>query len=92
MQAKEDAGLLEEDKIEALEGTEGSADKEEQFTEEQISAKMQELLPDTIEDIRTFADSYDAPQAVEAVFKWDVKDIFYNYFLLVLNLLFAFFC
>ena len=80
VQAKEDAGLLEEDKIEALEGTEGSADKEEQFTEEQISAKMQELLPDTIEDIRTFADSYDAPQQVEGVFKWDVTDIFYNYF------------
>ncbi len=27
-----------------------------------------------------FADEYDAPETVEAVFKWDVSDIFYNYF------------
>ena len=33
-----------------------------------------------IYDILTFANSYDAPEQVEAVFKWDVADIFYNYF------------
>ncbi len=27
-----------------------------------------------------FADTYDAPMEVETIFKWDVKDIFYNYF------------
>ena len=80
VQAKEDAGLLEGENAKAQESAEGSAVKEEQFTEEQIKAKMQELLPGTIEDIRTFADSYDAPQQVEGVFKWDVTDIFYNYF------------
>jgi len=44
--------------------------------------KMQELIPQTFDELLTFADEYDAPQAVEAVFKWDVNDIFYNYFFL----------
>ena len=50
------------------------------FTEEQIEAKIAEYLPKTIEDIQTFGDMYDAPEQVESVFKWDVTDIFYNYF------------
>lgn len=41
---------------------------------------MEEALPQTIDDILAFADVYDAPEQVEAVFKWDVSDIFYNYF------------
>lgn len=55
-------------------------DTESRFSEEQIAAKMQEILPDTIEDIKSFANNYDAPRQVEGVFKWDVTDIFYNYF------------
>lgn len=47
-------------------------------TELQVSEE--ELIPKTIEDIRSFADEYNAPETVEAVFKWDVSDIFYNYF------------
>ncbi len=38
------------------------------------------VIPSTIDDILNFADEYDAPETVEAVFKWDVSDIFYNYF------------
>ncbi len=38
------------------------------------------MLPDTIDDILNFANEYDAPEQVEAIFKWDVTDIFYNYF------------
>lgn len=37
-------------------------------------------VPATIDDILTFADEYDAPEQVEAVFWWDVSDIFYNYY------------
>ncbi len=59
-------------------GTEGI--EEEQFTKEQIEARIKEILPATIKDIETFADEYDAPEQVEGVFKWDVTDIFYNYF------------
>lgn len=46
----------------------------------QAAEKVQQILPDTIDDILSFADEYDAPEQVEAVFKWDVSDIFYNYF------------
>ena len=41
---------------------------------------LEELIPETIDDILSFADSYNAPETVEAVFRWDVSDIFYNYF------------
>lgn len=51
-----------------------------EFTEEQIADKMTELLPQSLDDILNFADNYDAPEQVESVFKWDVTDIFYNYF------------
>lgn len=38
------------------------------------------LIPSSIVDILTFADSYSAPENVEYFFRWDVSDIFYNYF------------
>ena len=50
------------------------------FDEQQVRERMEELLPATFEDMKSFADSYDAPEQVEAVFKWDVTDVFYNYF------------
>lgn len=50
------------------------------YTQEQIEQRMQEMLPSSIEELKTLADSYDAPEQVEGVFKWDVTDIFYNYF------------
>lgn len=65
----------------STETSQEEADEEESpFTEEQIEAKIAEYLPKTIEDIQTFGDMYDAPEQVESVFKWDVTDIFYNYF------------
>ena len=48
--------------------------------EEKIAAKVDSLIPKTFDGLLTFADEYDAPAAVESVFKWDVTDIFYNYF------------
>ncbi|MBQ9926997.1 MAG: extracellular solute-binding protein [Lachnospiraceae bacterium] len=60
------------------ENTESAELTEEQ--KQQIEQKMQELLPATIEDIKAFADDYDAPESVESIFRWDVTDIFYNYF------------
>lgn len=82
MQAAEEAGLLTNESIEEKEGAEEESEdtQAETFSEEEINQKIQELLPATIEDIRAFADSYDAPEQVEGVFKWDVTDIFYNYF------------
>ena len=45
-----------------------------------VEERMQGLIPASVEEIRAFADGYNAPEQVEAVFKWDVSDIFYNYF------------
>lgn len=52
-----------------------------EVTEEEIKEKENTLVPTTMDGILTFADAYDAPETVEAVFKWDVSDIFYNYFI-----------
>ncbi len=69
-EAGADDGNLEE------EGTLEAADS----LEDAVNDKVMQALPKTIDDILTFADEYDAPEQVEAVFKWDVSDIFYNYF------------
>ena len=47
----------------------------------QIDEKVYGMIPKTIADLLTFADNYNAPAEVEGVFKWDVTDIFYNYFI-----------
>lgn len=40
----------------------------------------EQLIPASIVDILTFADQYSTPENVEYFFRWDVSDIFYNYF------------
>ena len=45
-----------------------------------IHEKLPSLIPRTFDALLDFAEHYDAPENVEAVFKWDVADIFYNYF------------
>lgn len=54
--------------------------EEDQVADAAVLKKLATMIPQTIEDIKTFANNYDAPEAVESVFKWDVTDIFYNYF------------
>lgn len=73
------AGNTAEAETEAVDITE-NPEGDSRFTQEQIDTRIKEILPDTIKDIETFADEYDAPEQVEGVFKWDVTDIFYNYF------------
>ena len=51
-----------------------------QISQAMIDKEIKNSLPASISDILTFAQSYNAPDQVEAVFKWDVTDIFYNYF------------
>lgn len=55
-------------------------EQESAISEETVIERVEQTLPDTIDDILSFAYEYDAPEQVEAVFKWDVSDIFYNYF------------
>ena len=61
---------------EAVEATQYS----EEELEEAARQRQSELIPGTIEEILTFSETYDAPENVEAILKWDVSDIFYNYF------------
>lgn len=42
---------------------------------------LEETVPSTLVELVNLANSYDAPEGVEAVFKWDVSDIFYNYYI-----------
>lgn len=46
----------------------------------QASVAAEDLIPTSIADILNFADMYSAPENVEYFFRWDVSDIFYNYF------------
>ena len=57
---------------------ESFSDSEEklELTPEQLAAG----IPSNIDEVLAFADNYDAPENVEAVFRWDVSDIFYNYY------------
>ena len=57
-----------------------STDASTQITQVMIDEEVEKNLPLTISDILKFSESYNAPEQVEAVFKWDVTDIFYNYF------------
>ena len=60
-------------------GTTAGAVEEDVISDEEVRERVDQTLPGTIDDILAFADVYDAPDQVE-VFKWDVSDIFYNYF------------
>lgn len=68
-----------EEAVEAVENVDVITYSEEEL-EHAAEEKIGEIIPATIDDILSFADEYDAPAEVEAVFKWDVADIFYNYF------------
>ncbi len=67
-------------------GQAGAAGDQENnmFTEEELRAAVEsrvaEMLPENMDDLLVFADSYDAPAEMESIFKWDVTDIFYSYF------------
>lgn len=45
------------------------------------AAYMADGLPDTIDEILSMADTFDAPEGVEGVLSWDVSDILYNYWI-----------
>ena len=60
---------------EAEEGEEIVGEINLEVTPEQIAAG----LPSTMDEVLAFADNYDAPENVD-VLRWDVSDIFYNYY------------
>lgn len=73
------------------EGQEGSEDSgqaseqegqvpEDEETLEITQDMIEDGIPANFDELLAFADNYDAPENVEAVLKWDVSDIFYNYY------------
>ncbi len=82
-QAEGEAAQAEIDQQEAEleeEITEPVEDTTAEITQGMIDEVVADTLPLNISDILKFAENYNAPEQVEAVFKWDVTDIFYNYF------------
>lgn len=53
---------------------------EQIVAEEEELSSADALIPSSIADILHFADRYSTPENVEYFFRWDVSDIFYNYF------------
>ena len=76
----EEATQTEEGEGDSEDSGQVAAEMSEEQMAELIHEKVPGLVPATFEALLEFADSYDAPQNVEAVFKWDVEDIFFNYF------------
>ena len=56
--------------------TEETAEEKPEVSREEVDA----ILPRTMDALLSFADEYDAPEQVDGVFRWDVNDIFHNYF------------
>ncbi|RKM62534.1 extracellular solute-binding protein [Butyrivibrio sp. CB08] len=94
-QAEIDAGQVPVEEAEASEDIDEAEDEDEYYYEDDeeeaedtssvitqlmIDEAVAESLPLNISDILKFAEVYNAPEQVEAVFRWDVTDIFYNYF------------
>lgn len=54
--------------------------EEDSVADKALLEQLSKTIPSTLSEVTNFANNYDAPEMVEAVFKWDVTDIFYNYF------------
>lgn len=68
---------LQQAKKEAEEAGRAPNEVAEQARRDEI---MLTAVPKTIDDILRIADSFDPPETIEGIFKWDVSDIFYNYY------------
>ena len=74
---------LQENAINQIKAAKEEAGEEEIVVDEnsqEVIDKVNSMLPETMDDILVFGNEYEAPEHVEAIFKWDVADVFYNYF------------
>lgn len=77
--------LLEEiayDQFELQAAESGKSVEELGVTQEQIENLMQVMLPETIDELIEFANNLEAPDGMQTVFKWNINDVFLNYFYL----------
>lgn len=70
-----------EEESEFIETQEESATVDETVLAQKTQEYLDSGLPATVDDIREIADTFDVPEGVESVFRWDVSDIFYNYWI-----------
>ncbi|MCQ2524581.1 MAG: extracellular solute-binding protein [Lachnospiraceae bacterium] len=80
-EATADEGKLsEEDLKEALGDVEESAEISAESEEEKVPVTADNYIPKNIDELLAFSDAYNAPDTVTGIFRWDVTDVFYNYF------------
>ncbi len=72
--------MAEQENLEEQDAEEEPEGEDTQITQVMIDEAVADSLPLNISDILEFAENFNAPEQVEAVFEWDVTDIFYNYF------------
>lgn len=75
--------LPEDENWEDMEEAEDLGDGQYVDNEQRLEVTQQQIeagMPTNMNELLAFADNYDAPEGVEAVLKWDVSDIFYNYY------------
>lgn len=74
-----------EREIAEADSEEEGSDENAELNESQVDLKAQEYyanaVPATVDDILSIANTFDVPEGVEGVMKWDVSDIFYNYWI-----------
>lgn len=76
--------LAEAEGNEAGENSSGAAEGDAGLTKEEAALAQQYLengIPATVDDILNIADTFDLPEGVDGIMKWDVSDIFYNYWI-----------
>lgn len=62
-------------------GDDGSAEVDETALAARTAEYLAGAIPATVDDILHIGDTFDVPEGVEGIMKWDVSDIFYNYWI-----------
>ena len=62
----------------------GKEESEEDLvvSEEQIANLVDIMIPETIDELIEFSNNLEAPEGMDTLFKWNINDVFYNYFYL----------
>ncbi len=50
--------------------------------EEDIARLVEIMIPETIDELIEFSNNLEAPDGLETVFKWNINDVFFNFFYL----------
>lgn len=53
-----------------------------EVSQEQIDYVVSIMIPETIDELIEFSNNLEAPEGLETVFKWNINDVFFNYFYL----------